>query len=102
MGKSFLDGYQTYDTGDGYGNAHEWKSAFKDRMSKEDAADFFSDQQQTPHEILNVSPGVTAAAIKKAFRVLMMEWHPDRNQHRAAEAEEMTKKIIAAYTVLTN
>ncbi|NLU91366.1 J domain-containing protein [Chitinophaga sp. Ak27] len=101
MAKSFLEGYQTYDTGDGYGNAHEWKGAFKGRMSKEDATAFFNGQPQTPHEILNVPLGATAAGIKKAFRRLMMEWHPDRNQHRAAEAEEMSKKIIAAYTVLT-
>ncbi|MEC5143111.1 J domain-containing protein [Chitinophaga sp. 212800010-3] len=102
MAKSFLDGYQTYDTGDGYGDANQWKGAFKDRMSKEDATAFFQGQAQTPHEVLNIPSDASPAAIKKAFRQLMMQWHPDRNPDRAAEAEEMSKKIIAAYTLLTS
>jgi len=100
MAKSFLDGYSTYDTGDGYGDANQWKGAFKDRMSKEAANAFFHGQPQTPHEVLNISPDASQTTIKKAYRQQMMQWHPDRNPDRAAEAEEMSKKIIAAYTLL--
>lgn len=102
MAKSFLDGYQTYDTGDGYGSAHEWKQSFHQRMNSEEAAAIFGAQSQTPHEMLNVAPGASPADIKKAFRQLMLQWHPDRNPERQAEAEEMSKKIIAAYTLLTS
>lgn len=100
MAKGFLDGYKTYDTNDGYGNARKWRSGFKERMSKEDAEKILSDQDKNPYEILGVLPSDSAATIKKAFRKLISEWHPDLNQHRIEEAEEMSKKIIAAYSIV--
>jgi len=99
--KSFLDGYQTYDTAGGYGNAQSWRDAFKQTMSKEDATRIITDAVQTPHEVLGVKLGASAAEIKKAFRQLIRQWHPDINQHRLAEAEAMSKKIIAAYSLLS-
>jgi len=99
--KGFLDGYQTYDTAGGYGNAQSWRDAFKQRLSKEDATRIIADAVQTPHEVLGVKPGASAAEIKKAFRQLIRQWHPDTNQHRLAEAEAMSKRIIAAYTLLS-
>ncbi|SHL11330.1 DnaJ domain-containing protein [Chitinophaga jiangningensis] len=98
---NFLDGYQTYDTNSGYGNAESWKGAFKQRMSKEDAALHFTANAQTPHEVLGLQKGASKSDIKKAFRTLIRQWHPDVNQHRLAEAEAMSKKIIAAYTLLS-
>ncbi|GEP89672.1 DnaJ domain-containing protein [Chitinophaga terrae (ex Kim and Jung 2007)] len=102
MAKSFLDGYKTYDTRDGYGNAKQWKKAFNQRMSKEEAESILSRQQETPYNILQISPGATQAEIKKAYRQLIKEWHPDKNQHRSEEAEEMSKKIIAAFSMLSH
>ncbi|MGN7820655.1 J domain-containing protein [Chitinophaga sp. 22536] len=99
--KGFLDGYQTYDTAGGYGNAQSWRDAFKQTMSKEDATVLMNEAVQTPHEILGISPAASAAEIKTAFRQLIRQWHPDTNQHRLAEAEAMSKKIIAAYTLLS-
>lgn len=101
MAKGFLDGYQTYDTSGGFGNSQDWKGAFRQRMSKEDAEEVIKTQNDTPHSILGISPTATKTEIKKAFRRLITEWHPDRNQHRIEEAEQQSKKIIAAYSILT-
>ncbi|MEC5144925.1 J domain-containing protein [Chitinophaga sp. 212800010-3] len=99
--KSFLDGYKTYDTTSGYGNAENWRDDFKQRMSNEDATRIITDAVRTPHEVLALKPGASATEIKTAFRNLIRQWHPDVNQHRLAEAEAMSKKIIAAYTLLS-
>ncbi|RXK86194.1 J domain-containing protein [Filimonas effusa] len=53
----------------------------------------------TPYEVLGISPEATPQEIKKAFRRLIAQWHPDKNPH--PEAEAMSKKIIAAYTILS-
>ncbi len=56
--------------------------------------------KQDYYEILGVSPGASAAEIKKAFRRLAMQYHPDRNQE--AGAEERFKAINEAYEVLSD
>lgn len=100
--KGFLDGYKTYDTTDGLGHADQWRSAFRERMSRQEATGILQSQELTPYQLLGVSTSATKGEIKKAFRKLIAEWHPDHNQHRPAEAEEMSKKIIAAYSLLTS
>lgn len=101
MAKGFLDGYKTYDTAQGRGNAKKWRAALQVRMSPEEAAQILHNKPETPYTILGVGPNDNAETLKKAFRRLITEWHPDRNQHRLAEAEEKSKQIIAAYTLLT-
>lgn len=98
--RGVLDGYTTYDTSKGFGNSSDWQESFRQRMSKEDAKLILQDE--LPENVLGLQPGVTESEIKKAYRKLMMEWHPDRNQHRLEEAEAMSKKIIAAYTTLVS
>jgi DnaJ-class molecular chaperone len=100
--KGFMDGYRSYDTSQGYGNAKQWRNAFQARMSKDEAEAILRDETESPYSILGVSPGATKDQIKKAFRKKITEWHPDKNQYRVTEAEAMSKKIIAAYTALTN
>jgi len=102
MAKGFLDGYKTYDTNNGFGSPKDWKKAFKARMGKEEAEEILQGQEQTPFDLLGIKSGATQEEIKKAYRKMIMLWHPDLNQHRITEAEEMSKKIIAAYTILNH
>ncbi|HTH65974.1 MAG TPA: molecular chaperone DnaJ [Gemmatimonadales bacterium] len=50
------------------------------------------------YAVLGVSRGASEAAIKKAYRKLAMESHPDRNKDSGAE--ERFKEITEAYEVL--
>ncbi len=50
------------------------------------------------YRLLDVSREASEAEIKKAYRKLAMEYHPDRN--RQAGAEEKFKEITEAYQVL--
>ena len=96
--KDFMSGYKTYDTSKGYGNSRKWKGAFHERMTLEEAVEIL--QEDTPYGILGITEPATQAEIKTAFYKKIKEWHPDRNTHRYTEATEMSKIIIAAYTIL--
>lgn len=52
------------------------------------------------YEILGVSKSSTPEEIKKAYRKLALEYHPDRNKTK--EAEDKFKEITKAYEVLSN
>ncbi|GGA92530.1 J domain-containing protein [Puia dinghuensis] len=101
MANRFLTGYKTYNTKDGYGNPSEWKKAFQQRMSVDEAKGILSSGEKTPHEILGVSKDATTKQIKTAYHNLLHIWHPDKNPDRLEEATTMTRKIVAAYTLLT-
>ena len=51
------------------------------------------------YAVLGVPRDASDDDIKKAYRRLAMQWHPDRNAG-AKEAEEKFKTITAAYDVL--
>ncbi len=51
------------------------------------------------YEVLGVDRGADAAAIKKAYRNLAMQYHPDRNPGDCEAAERM-KEVNEAYAVL--
>jgi molecular chaperone DnaJ len=51
------------------------------------------------YEILGIERNADADAIKKAYRKLALQYHPDRN-NGSAEAEEAFKEITQAYEVL--
>src|ERR671935_3291446 len=52
------------------------------------------------YEVLGVPRGADDGAIKKAFRSLARELHPDVSE--APDAEERFKEIVEAYEVLSN
>ena len=53
------------------------------------------------YEVLGVSKNADAAAIKKAYRKLALQYHPDKNPGDK-EAEEKFKEAAEAYDVLSN
>src|ERR671916_591028 len=52
------------------------------------------------YEVLGVERGASDADIKKAFRKLARELHPDVSQ--AADAQERFREVATAYEVLSN
>lgn len=53
------------------------------------------------YEVLGIDKNADDAAIKKAYRKLAMQYHPDRNPDDK-EAEEKFKEVGEAYEVLSN
>lgn len=53
------------------------------------------------YQLLGVSKSATADEIKKAYRKLAMQYHPDKNQGNK-KAEEKFKEISEAYEVLSD
>ena len=53
------------------------------------------------YEVLGVANNAEAAEIKKAYRKLALQYHPDRNPGDK-EAEEKVKEAAEAYDVLSN
>ncbi|MDD5057804.1 MAG: DnaJ domain-containing protein [Sideroxydans sp.] len=55
---------------------------------------------ENPYNILGVSPTASTEEIKKAYRVLAMRHHPDRNAHSSAEVR--FNAIKTAYELLSD
>jgi DnaJ-class molecular chaperone len=53
------------------------------------------------YEILGVSTDASQAEIKKSFRNLALQHHPDKNKN-SEESKQMFMKIIEAYEVLSD
>jgi len=54
-----------------------------------------------PHELLGVEQDATKAQIKKAYRKLSREKHPDKNPDNPEAVNEFIQ-ITKAYTILTD
>lgn len=55
-----------------------------------------------PHEILGVAQDAELKHIKKAYRRLSREYHPDKNRDNAEKAKKEFMKITKAYTIMTD
>lgn len=53
------------------------------------------------YEVLGIARGASEAEIKKAYRKLAMQYHPDRNPDNK-EAEEKFKEVQKAYEILSD
>jgi len=53
------------------------------------------------YEILGIDRSADAATVKKAYRKLSMQWHPDKNPDGKEEATAKFQRIAAAYEVLS-
>lgn len=54
------------------------------------------------YEILGVSKDASSQEIKRAYRKLALQWHPDRHAQGKEEAERRFKEINQAYEVLSD
>ena len=53
-------------------------------------------------ELLALPERASMAEIKTAYHELLKQWHPDKGDGNPAECNEMTRKINAAYQVISN
>jgi len=74
-----------------------WRAAYEERMMGIDEAVVVL-KNDDPYTVLGLSQGADKVAIKKAFRLFSLKWHPDVN--KANDAEAMFKKGHAAYSLL--
>ncbi|KAJ8376786.1 hypothetical protein SKAU_G00073660 [Synaphobranchus kaupii] len=54
------------------------------------------------YQILGVFKNASQEDIKKAYRKLALQWHPDKNPNNRAEAEMRFKELSEAYEVLSD
>lgn len=56
-------------------------------------------QRKDWYKILGVSKTASMSEIKKAYKKLALQWHPDKNVDNREEAEAKFREIAAAYEV---
>nr|CAI5860360.1 unnamed protein product [Callosobruchus analis] len=54
------------------------------------------------YKTLNVSSNATTDEIKRAYKQLALQWHPDKNLDNAEEANMIFREITKAYEILSD
>ncbi|KAE9621829.1 hypothetical protein Lal_00032965 [Lupinus albus] len=54
------------------------------------------------YKILGISKTASAAEIKRAYKKLALQWHPDKNVANREEAEAKFREIAGAYEILSD
>ncbi|KAF3442851.1 hypothetical protein FNV43_RR16769 [Rhamnella rubrinervis] len=54
------------------------------------------------YKVLGVSKTASISEIKRAYKKLALQWHPDKNVDKREEAEAQFREIAAAYEVLSD
>ncbi|KAJ7976974.1 DnaJ protein like [Quillaja saponaria] len=54
------------------------------------------------YKILGISKTASMSEIKRAYKKLALQWHPDKNVENREEAEKKFQEIAAAYEVLSD
>jgi len=54
------------------------------------------------YEMFEIDPKASIEETKRAYRNKLKQWHPDKNIERIKEAEEITKVLNHAYSILSN
>lgn len=57
-------------------------------------------QRKDWYKILGVSKTASLSEIKRAYKKLALQWHPDKNVDNREEAENKFREIAAAYEVV--
>jgi hypothetical protein len=92
--KGFMDGYKKYNTSKGFGNVHEWRAAWNERMGHQEAATVL--ERDDPLSVLGFDTIPSKYDLDKRYRELVMKHHPDRG----GEAQEF-KRVQAAWSLLS-
>jgi DnaJ family protein A protein 2 len=62
----------------------------------------FNPNSEDYYEILGVPKDASEKDIRKAFKAATLKYHPDKNQGKEKECEEIFKKIVEANSVLSD
>lgn len=59
-----------------------------------------AEQREEARALLGVSPEATPEDVRRSYKRLAVQWHPDKNRDRLEEAEEMFKRVQQAASIL--
>lgn len=86
----------------GYGNPEQWRGAFAERMSSEEAEVIIG--TGSPWAILGVRQGASTGEIRAAYKRMAIKFHPSSARNAGKDQTalgEQFKQVLAAYTLLT-